>query len=129
MPQTALAVTAGNNQAYNLTTWHGTANIKGMPRNEVQRDIIDITLQEGPVDLQPAAFGLTSDCTDGIVLRTAVNKKIIKLAYLTVCKTLFTEFVPLTAISHMRRLISSSKSLSTKMVIRLLRQYMHTIQD
>ena len=120
---------AGNNQAYNLTAWHGTVNLKGMPHDKVQRDILEITLQDGQVDLQPAAFGLTSDCTDGIVLRTAVNKKIINLAYLTVCKTLFTEFVPLTAISHMRRLISSSKSLWTVMVIRLLHQCTLTIRD
>ena len=31
LPQTTLEVTAGNNQAYNLTTWHGTTNLKGMP--------------------------------------------------------------------------------------------------
>ena len=120
---------AGNNQAYNLTTWHGTVNLKGMPRDKVQRDILNIILQDGPVDLQPAAFGLTSARTNGIVLRTAVNNKIMKLAFLTVCKTLFTEFVSITVISHMQRLISSSKSLSTVMVIRLLSQCALTIQN
>ena len=119
---------AGNNQAYNLTTWHGTVNLKGMPRNEFQSDILDITLQDGPADLQPSAFGMTSARTNGIVLKTAVNNKIMKLAYLTVCKTLFTEFVPVTAISHMQHLISSSKSLLTVIVIRLLHQCTLTIQ-
>ena len=87
-------MTGGNNQAYYLTTWHGTANLKGMSCDEVKTDIIEITLQDGPIDLQPAAFGLTSARTDGIVLRTVVDSKIMKLAYLTICKTLFTELFP-----------------------------------
>ena len=56
--------------------------------------ILDITFQDRPVDLQPAAFELTAACTDGIVLRSVVDSKIMKLAYLTVCKTLFTELCP-----------------------------------
>ena len=65
-----------------------------MSCNKVKTDILDITLQGGPVDLQPAAFGLTYAHTNGIILRTVVNRKIIKLAYLTICKTLFTELCP-----------------------------------
>ena len=88
--QTTKAVTGGNNQAYNLTTWQGTANLKGMSCDKVKTGILDITFQEGPVDLQPAAFGLTASRTDGIVLRSVVDSKIMKLAYLTICKNLFT---------------------------------------
>jgi len=84
LPQSTKAVTGGNNQAYNLTTWQGTANLKGMSCNEVKTDILDITLQDGPVDLQPAAFGLTAARTDGLVLNSVVDSKIIKLAYLTI---------------------------------------------
>jgi hypothetical protein len=65
-----------------------------MSCNEVKTDILYITLQDGPLDLQPAAFGLTSACANGIVLRTAVDNKIMKLAYLTICKTLFIELCP-----------------------------------
>ena len=84
-------MTGENNQAYNLTNWQGTANLKGMFCNEVKSDILDITPQEGPVDLQLTAFGLKSAHTNGIVLRIAVHSKIMKLAYPTICKTLFTE--------------------------------------
>ena len=73
LPQTTKAVTGGNNQAYNLTIWQGTANLKGMSCDKVRTGILEITLQDGPVDLQPAAFGLTSVHTDGIVLRTGVD--------------------------------------------------------
>ena len=65
-----------------------------MSCDKVKTDILDFTLQDRPVDLQPAAFGLASARTDGIVLRTVVDSKIMKLAYLTICKTLFTELCP-----------------------------------
>ena len=57
----------GTNQAYNLTTWQGAANLKGMSCDEVKTAILDITLQDRPVDLQPAAFRLTTACTTGTV--------------------------------------------------------------
>ena len=70
------------------------ANLKGMSCNNVKTNILDITLQGGPVYLQPAAFGLTSACTKGTVLGSSIDSKIMKLAYQTVCKTLFTEICP-----------------------------------
>ena len=63
LPQATKAMNMGTNQAYNLTTWQGTANLKGMSCKKVKTSILDITLQDGPVDLQPAAFGLTSAWT------------------------------------------------------------------
>ena len=70
----------GTNQAYNLTTWQGMENLKGMSCDEVKTDILDITLQDRPVDLQPAAFGLTSAHTEGTVLGSSIDSKILKLA-------------------------------------------------
>jgi hypothetical protein len=90
LPQSTKAMNTGNNQAYNLTTWQGPANLKSMSFDEVKTNILDITLQNGPVDLLPAAFGLTSARTEGTVLGPLIDNKIMKLAYPTVCKTLFT---------------------------------------
>jgi hypothetical protein len=84
----------GTNQAYNLTTWQGHENLKVLSCKLVKTEILEITLQDGPVDLQPAAFGLTSACTKGTVLRSLIDSKIMKLTYPTVCKTLFTELCP-----------------------------------
>jgi len=84
----------GTNQAYNLTTWHGAANFNGTSFDDVRNTILNTTLQDGPVDLQPAAFGLTSAPTEGTVLGLSIDSKIMKLAYPTVCKTLFTELCP-----------------------------------
>ncbi len=60
LPQTTKALYTGTNQAYNLTAWQGHANLKVLSCEIVKTDILDITLQDGPVDLQPAAFGLIS---------------------------------------------------------------------
>ena len=65
-----------------------------MSCDEVKTDILGITLQDGPVDLQPAAFGLTSACTEGTVLGLLIDSKVMQLAYPTVCKTFFTEPCP-----------------------------------
>ena len=65
--QSTKSMNTGTNQAYNLTNWRGTANLKEMSCDAAKTDILDITLQDGPVDLQPAAFGLTSARTKGIV--------------------------------------------------------------
>ena len=66
--QSTVSINMGTNQAYNLTTWHGAANFEGMSCEDVRNTILQITLQDGPVDLQPEAFGLTSACTKGTVL-------------------------------------------------------------
>ena len=94
LPQTTKAMNTGTNQAYNLTTWQGHANLKVLSCEIVKTDILDITLQDGPVDLQPAAFGLTSAHTKGTVLGSSIDSKIMNLAYATVCKTMFTELCP-----------------------------------
>jgi len=57
LPQATKALNTGTNQAYNLTTWQGHANLKVLSCEIVKTDILDITLQDGPVDLQPAALG------------------------------------------------------------------------
>ena len=75
LPQSTVSMNTGTNQAYNLTTWHGAANFNGMSYEDVRNTILQITLQDGPVDLQPAAFELTSACTKGTVLRSSIDSK------------------------------------------------------
>ncbi len=84
----------GTGSSYNLTTWQGHENLKVLSREIVKTDILECTLQDGPVDLLPAAFGLTSARTKGTVLGSSIDRKIMKLAYATVCKTMFTELCP-----------------------------------
>jgi hypothetical protein len=80
LPQTIKAMNAGTSQAYNLTTWQGHENLKVLSCELVKTDILEVTLQDRPLDLQPAAFGLTSARTEGTVLGSSIDSKIMKLA-------------------------------------------------
>jgi hypothetical protein len=94
LPQQTKTMNPGAGNAYNLTTWQGESNLRAMSNNGVKTYILDITFQDGPVNLQAVAFGLTSARTKGTELGLSINTKIMKLAYKTVCKTMFTEICP-----------------------------------
>ncbi len=87
-------MTNSNNVAYNLMTFHGAADLCTLSPADVKTQILDATLQDGPVEFQPASFGLTNARTDGKLLRAEINKKILRLAFCTVCHTLFLELCP-----------------------------------
>ncbi len=60
LPQTSVQVTDGAGNAYNLLTFHGPADLRTMSPAEVQAQILNVTFQDGPVDLQPSKFNLSS---------------------------------------------------------------------
>ena len=66
LPQTSKPMTNGAGAAYNLTTFHGTADLRTLTEEQVRAEILDFTLQDGPVELQPASFGVTSARTDSL---------------------------------------------------------------
>ncbi len=94
LPQTSRAMTNGNNVPYNLVTYHGPDDLHTCTMHQVQTNILAQTLQDGPYDLQPASINLTTVRTDGIALRSEIKGKILKLAYPTICNTLFLELCP-----------------------------------
>ena len=87
-------MTNGAGAAYNLTIFHGTADLRTLTEEQVRAEILDFTLQDGPVELQPASFGDTSTQTDSLALRAEIESKILCLAYKTICNTLFIELCP-----------------------------------
>jgi hypothetical protein len=68
LPQTTWAMANGNDVAYSFMTYHGVNNLKTLSPEDVKARILNITLQDGPVDLQPADFGLTKSRTNGVTL-------------------------------------------------------------
>ena len=94
LPQTSRPMTNGAGVAYNLTTFHGTADLRTLTEEQVRAEILDFTLQDGPVELQPASFGVTNVRTDSLALRTEIESKILRLAYKTICNTLFIDLCP-----------------------------------
>ncbi len=93
LPQMTRAMVNGNNVAYNSMTFHGAADLCTLSPAKVKAQILDATLQDGPVELQPASFGLTHACTTGEALRAKIDSKILCLAFTTVCNT-FLELCP-----------------------------------
>ena len=69
-------MTNGAGAAYNLTTFHGTADLRTLTEEQVRAEILDFTLQDGPVELQPTSFGVTSARTDSLALRAEIESKI-----------------------------------------------------
>jgi hypothetical protein len=94
LPQTTRAMVNGNNVAYNFMTFHGTADLRTLSPANVKAQILDATLQDGPVELQPASFGLTNARTTGEALQAEINSKTLCLAFATVCTTLFLKLCP-----------------------------------
>ncbi len=87
-------MTNGNNVPYNLVTYHGPDDLRTCTMQQVQTDILAQTLQDSPYDLQPASFNLAMARTDGIALRSEIEGNFLKLAYPTICNTLFLELCP-----------------------------------
>lgn len=116
LPQTTRVMVNNNNVTYNLMTFHGAADLRTLSPADVKTQILDATLQDGPVKLQPTSFGLTSARTDGRALRAEINEKILRLAYRTVCHSL--SYVPATAASLTRPWTTFVKSIPTARAIR-----------
>ncbi len=87
-------MTNGNGNAYNLMTFHGPDDLRTLSPADVKEQLLDKTLQDGPVELMLASFGLRTARTNGEALRTKIDQKILKLAFRTVCHILFLELCP-----------------------------------
>ncbi len=94
LPQASHAMLNGNNVAYNLVTFQGADGLCTLTMAQVQTTILDQTLQDGPYDLQPANFNLTMARMDGTALQSKIKGKILRLAYPTICNTLFLKLCP-----------------------------------
>ncbi len=94
LPQTLWQLFNGQQTAYNLLTFHGPGDLWTLSPAELQAQILDMTFQDGPVDLQPARFNLSSARLDSTELRSEIKAKILRLSFSTVCNALFLELCP-----------------------------------
>jgi hypothetical protein len=63
--------------AYNLLTFHGPGDLRTLSPAEIQAQILDMMFQNGPVNLQPACFNLSSARTDSTELLSEIKAKIL----------------------------------------------------
>jgi hypothetical protein len=94
LPQTSRQLLNSQHTAYNLLTFHGPSNIHTLSPNQVQAQLLNITFQDGPVNLQPARFNLSLARTDSNEMRSDIEARILRLAFSTVCNTLFLKLCP-----------------------------------
>ena len=85
---------AHNHNAYSLATFMGTADLQTLDSNQIQAEILDYTLQDGPIELQATSFGATSAQTDLISIRNEIQGKILRLASASITQTMFLELCP-----------------------------------
>jgi hypothetical protein len=91
LPQTSRQLLNGTGTAYNLLTFHGPSDLQTLSPAEIQVQLLDVTFQDGPVNLQPACFNLSSARTDSTELQSEIEAKILQLSFSTVCNALFLE--------------------------------------
>jgi len=94
LPQTMHQLFNGAGSTYNLMTFHGTADLRTLTSQKIQAEILDYSLQDGPVELQATSFGATSARTDSFAIRADIQEKILRLAAVPICQMMFTELCP-----------------------------------
>jgi hypothetical protein len=110
LPQTSWQLTNGTGSAYTLLTFHGVSDLWTLSPADVQAQLLKVTFQDGPINLQPARFNLSSARTDSTELRSEIEAKILRLSFSTVCNALFLELCPgylsqpHAAIDHIRQI-------------------------
>jgi hypothetical protein len=92
--QTSWKLTNGTGSAYTLLTFHGVSDLRTLSPADVQAQLLIVTFQDGPIDLQPARFNLSLARTDSTELRSEIEAKILRLSFSTVCNALFLELCP-----------------------------------
>jgi hypothetical protein len=80
--------------AYNLLMFHGASDLWTLSPAEIQAQLLEVTFQDGPVNLQPARFNLSSARTDSTELHSEIKAKILRLSFSMVCNALFLELCP-----------------------------------
>jgi hypothetical protein len=94
LPQSTIVMVNGNNRAYNLTTWHGTANLTTLTSNKVRVQILEPTLQVGPIALCLANFNLGNANINTNAIRNTIHAKILELGFKQICRSIFTQLCP-----------------------------------
>jgi hypothetical protein len=94
LPQTTIAMMDGHYIAYNLTTWHGVADLTTLTSNEVCMLILEPCLQDGPIALCPANYNLGNANIDAVTVCETIHAKILCLGFKQICASIFAQLYP-----------------------------------
>jgi len=94
LPQGTQAMTDETGAGYTLVTFLSNADLRLMTPDEIKREILDIVLQDGPVQLVPSDFNLPEVNTNSAGIGAKIDGKILKLVWHQVCASVFNELCP-----------------------------------
>jgi hypothetical protein len=83
--QTTVAMVNAGGVAYNLTTWHGAADLALLMRDHVRDTMLEPSLQDGPISLSPPDFNLGDANIGAVTIRKNIHAKILHLGFLANC--------------------------------------------
>ncbi len=94
LPETTVVQVNGTGDNYNLTTWHGAANLATLTLAQVCADILKPCLQDGPITLKAANFNLQDVQIDDTSVLKMIQAKILKLGFKQICASVFKQLCP-----------------------------------
>jgi hypothetical protein len=80
--------------AYNLTMWHGAADLSTLTSEDVCMQILEPCLQDGPIALRPTNFNLGDANIDTSAIRKTIHAKILELGFKQICASIFKQLCP-----------------------------------
>ncbi len=113
----------GADRAYNLTTYHGPANLRAMPTDNIRTNILELCHQDGPITLNELEFNLTDASIDNEVVRIQIEKNILKLGTKHIFCGVFQELCagyseqPHATIKHIRQVYVGADGSAQKMSV------------
>ncbi len=94
LPQISVGLVNDSRVNYTLLMFNGPADLRTLTPTEVRTQILDLTLQQDPLDLLPPSFNVRKARTDSTALRIDIDSKILHLVFATIYNTLFMELCP-----------------------------------
>ena len=94
LPQTTVVMQNHRSADYNLTTWHGAANLATLTPDQVRTQILKPCLHMGPITLGAASFNLTDAQIDDTTCIDLIHSKVLKLGFKQICKSIFQQLCP-----------------------------------
>jgi hypothetical protein len=79
---------------YNLTTWHGAADLRMLLLVQVCTLILDPCLHDGPITLKAANFNLQDVQVNDTLIIKVIQAKILKLGFRQICASIFQQLCP-----------------------------------
>jgi hypothetical protein len=112
LPQTTVMMVNSNKVAYNLTAWHGAANLAQLVHDQVCATILKPSLQDGPILLSPANFNLGDANVNAITIHETIHMKILHLGFRQITASIFVQLChgysnqPHAVLEHIRQTLT-----------------------